>query len=80
MTPAPLPSWRTVTSLPRALGGPVARGVLRAESEDFEVDEVLSFEPTDEGEHWLLRVEKTGCNTEWAARRRPGTPVFRPGA
>ena len=69
MSAAPLPAWRTVSSLPRALGGPVARGILRAEPEDFEVDEVLGFEPTDEDEHWLLRVEKIGGNTEWAGRR-----------
>ncbi|MFB1486774.1 MULTISPECIES: tRNA pseudouridine(13) synthase TruD [unclassified Thiocapsa] len=64
-----LPSWLPVDSLPRAHGAPLARGRLRARPEDFRVDEQLGFAPDGEGDHLLLRVRKTGANTEWAARR-----------
>lgn len=64
-----MPAWRPVPQLPRALGGTVAKGILRIEPEDFVVEEVLGFEPTDDGEHWMLWVEKVGSNTEWVARR-----------
>ncbi len=52
-----------------AHGGPVARGVLRAHPRDFEVEEVLGFEPDGSGEHVLLWIEKTGANTDWVARQ-----------
>lgn len=42
---------------------------MRARPEDFRVDEQLGFAPDGEGDHLLLRVRKTGANTEWAARR-----------
>lgn len=47
----------------RALGEPSARGVLRAVPEDFQVFELLSFVPTEQGAHWLLEVEKRGLTT-----------------
>jgi len=47
---------------------PLTTGVLRATPEDFEVDEILGFEPGGEGPHALLRVRKRGANTEWVAR------------
>jgi tRNA pseudouridine13 synthase len=43
--------------------------VLRDRPQDFVVDEVLGFAPDGEGEHRLLRVRKTGANTEWVARQ-----------
>lgn len=46
---------------------PVLSGVYKARPEDFEVEEVLGFEPAGEGDHWLLRVEKRGLNTAQAA-------------
>ena len=55
--------------LPYAHGGPPATGVLRAEVDDFRVDEVLGFEPTGSGEHVFLTIEKRGANTEWVARQ-----------
>ncbi|RKT45091.1 tRNA pseudouridine(13) synthase TruD [Thiocapsa rosea] len=64
-----LPSWIPVDSLPRAHGAPLAIGRLRARPEDFRVEEQLGFAPDGEGDHLLLRVRKTGANTEWAARR-----------
>lgn len=35
--------------------------------EDFQVHEVLGFEPTGEGEHLLLHIEKRGANTGYIA-------------
>jgi tRNA pseudouridine13 synthase len=64
-----LPSWIPFDSLPRAHGAPLARGRLRARPEDFLVEEQLGFAPDGEGDHLLMRVRKTGANTEWAARR-----------
>ena len=44
------------------------RGRIRVSPEDFAVSEELGFRPDGEGEHGLLRVRKTGCNTQWVAR------------
>ncbi len=44
------------------------RGRIRARAEDFQVIEELGFAPDGEGEHVLVRVRKTGCNTQWVAR------------
>ena len=52
---------------PRAHGAPLPAVEWRATPEDFCVDEILSFEPTRSGPHWLLRVEKRGANTRWVA-------------
>jgi len=46
----------------------VARGVLRAEPEDFVVEEQLSFSPAGSGQHVLLKVRKREANTQWVAR------------
>lgn len=35
--------------------------------EDFQVDEILGFEPAGEGEHLLLHIEKRGANTGYIA-------------
>jgi tRNA pseudouridine13 synthase len=53
--------------LPAAHGTPPVRGLLRAVPEDFEVEELLGFEPDGAGGHALLRVEKRGANTGWVA-------------
>lgn len=58
-----------VAELPLAYGAPVARGVIRSQPEDFQVDEELSFTPTGRGEHAFVRIRKTGTNTAWLARR-----------
>ena len=58
-----------VTTLPFAWGGPCARGRLREVPEDFEVEEIPGFEPSGEGEHHWLWIEKRGANTEWVARQ-----------
>jgi len=48
-------------------GQPAATGVLKARPEDFVVVEDLGFAPDGEGEHLLVNVRKTGCNTQFVA-------------
>jgi tRNA pseudouridine13 synthase len=51
---------------------------LKAEPEDFRVEEQLSFVPSGDGSHWLLQVEKRSANTRWVAAelaRLAGIPV-----
>ncbi|GGD25126.1 tRNA pseudouridine synthase D [Franconibacter daqui] len=48
-------------------GKPQGSGVLKANPEDFVVTEDLGFEPDGEGEHLLVRIVKTGCNTRFVA-------------
>lgn len=68
--PSPLtPSGIPFQDLPRAQAEPLGRGLLRAEPKDFQVEEVLGFEPDGAGDHRLLRIRKTNANTEWVARR-----------
>jgi tRNA pseudouridine13 synthase len=52
---------------PRAHGTPLPPATLKAAPEDFHVEERLSFEPSGNGPHWLLRVEKRTANTRWVA-------------
>jgi tRNA pseudouridine13 synthase len=54
---------------PRAHGAPVLSARFRVAPEDFRVDELAGFEPSGEGEHLLLTVEKRGMNTAFAAKR-----------
>jgi tRNA pseudouridine13 synthase len=61
-------AWtRAALAPPRAHGAPLAPAELRAEPEDFRVEEQLSFEPSGDGPHLLLRVEKRAANTRWVA-------------
>lgn len=65
------------TELPRAHGEPVLSGPFRVRPEDFRVEELPAFEPSGQGEHLLLEVEKRGLNTVAAARllaRAAGIP------
>ena len=48
-------------------GKPQGTGVIKASPEDFVVIEDLGFGPDGEGEHLLLRILKTGCNTRSVA-------------
>ena len=57
------------TPLPRAFGAPVLSARIRSVPEDFFVEELAGFEPSGEGEHLLLTVEKRGMNTAFAAKR-----------
>lgn len=49
--------------IPAAWGPPLAAGQIRMTPADFQVDEILGFQPAGEGEHWLLRIRKRGRNT-----------------
>ncbi|WP_431297237.1 tRNA pseudouridine(13) synthase TruD [Rahnella sp. PAMC 25559] len=51
------------------LGEPVATGQMKANPEDFIVEEDLGFEPDGEGEHLLVRIRKNGCNTQFVAEQ-----------
>ncbi|MFD0740425.1 tRNA pseudouridine(13) synthase TruD [Lysobacter koreensis] len=57
------------TTLPRAHGAAVLSAQMRATPEDFFVEELPGFEPSGEGEHLLLTIEKRGMNTAFAAKR-----------
>ncbi|HET9483615.1 MAG TPA: tRNA pseudouridine(13) synthase TruD, partial [Xanthomonadales bacterium] len=50
--------------LPLAHGEAPLTARLKARPEDFVVEEVLGFEPSGDGEHAFLTVEKRGANTE----------------
>jgi tRNA pseudouridine13 synthase len=54
---------------PRAYGAVDAIASFRAAPEDFQVTEVLGFEPSGEGEHVYLYIQKQGENTAWVAER-----------
>ena len=72
-------AWsRAALQPPRAHGTPLPPAELKAVPEDFHVEEQLSFEPSDSGPHWLLRVEKRTANTRWVAAeiaRLAGVPA-----
>ncbi|MEO6103846.1 MAG: tRNA pseudouridine(13) synthase TruD [Pseudoxanthomonas sp.] len=55
--------------LPSAFGTAVASFRIRTAPEDFLVEEIDAFEPTGEGEHLLLTIEKRGLNTVAVAKR-----------
>ncbi|MBP3984851.1 tRNA pseudouridine(13) synthase TruD [Pseudoxanthomonas helianthi] len=55
-------------TLPRAFGATVLTAQVRTAPEDFFVDELPAFEPTGEGEHLLLTIEKRGLNTAFVAK------------
>ena len=51
------------TSWPRARGEPPARALIRCRPEDFAVTEELGFEPSGEGEHVFLYLQKCNLNS-----------------
>jgi tRNA pseudouridine13 synthase len=53
---------------PRAFGSPLGTGLLRAQPDDFVVEEDLGFAPAGTGQHVLLKVRKRDANTQWVAR------------
>ncbi|MBD2781918.1 tRNA pseudouridine(13) synthase TruD [Xenorhabdus szentirmaii] len=46
---------------------PEATGIVKASPEDFIVREDLGFSPDGEGEHLMVHIRKTGCNTQFVA-------------
>lgn len=63
----PEPVDAGVEALPFAHGRLVLGGRIRVSAEDFRVSEILGFEPSGEGEHAFLDVEKRGLNTDRVA-------------
>jgi tRNA pseudouridine13 synthase len=53
----------------RAYGNTTATGVIRSVPADFQVEEILGFEPDGGGEHTWLFIEKSGENTQWVAEQ-----------
>lgn len=58
-------------AFPAVHGAPVCRGRLRAEPEDFEVEELLpaDFAFSGAGEHLCVQLRKRGENSRWVARQ-----------
>lgn len=56
-------------ALPRAFGPAVLAADIRSVPDDFIVEEVLGFEPSGEGEHVFLIIEKRDANTAWVAQQ-----------
>ncbi len=67
-----LPARAAALTPPRAHGEPLAGVLLRAEPEDFVVEEDLGFAPAGEGQHLLVRVRKRDANTAWVAEQLAG--------
>lgn len=61
-------NFMTPVNPPRLFGDSPGRAVFKSCPEDFQVEEILGFEPSGEGEHCFLWVEKTGRNTNDVAR------------
>lgn len=59
--PDELPDWQ------RAYGGVETSAQVRLSAPDFQVTELLGFEPEGDGEHDFLWIEKEGQNTAWVA-------------
>ena len=60
-------AWRCAFTDDAVKAAAVAR--IRATNDDFRVTEILGFEPSGEGEHDLVEIEKDGQNTDYVARR-----------
>jgi len=57
-----------ITNLSYAFGKPPFRGVIKDQPEDFIVQELMSHEPSGEGEHFWLDISKCGLSTERVAK------------
>ena len=53
--------------MPRLHGEPLGRALFRSCPEDFLVDEIMTMEPSGEGEHLWIHVRKRDQNTQWVA-------------
>jgi tRNA pseudouridine13 synthase len=60
-------SWHRLDEMPRAWGAPLGDAMMRLSADDFQVDELLGFEPDGEGEHLLVHARKRDTNTQWLA-------------
>lgn len=59
----------TIDTLSYAFSHPAVSGKIRATPEDFQVDELLGFEPSGEGEHACLLIRKRNSNTAFVAEQ-----------
>ena len=48
---------------------PILPGVIRTNSDDFQVDEIQSSVFSNNGEHLWLHIQKRGCNTQYVAQK-----------
>ena len=48
---------------PRVFGSPLGSASFKSQPEDFQVEELLGFRPSGEGEHCFLWMEKVGLNS-----------------
>lgn len=55
-------------TLPYAYGGPPLHATLRAQPEDFVVDELQDLVADGDGDHVWIQLRKRGANTDWVAR------------
>ncbi|GLR63711.1 tRNA pseudouridine(13) synthase TruD [Marinospirillum insulare] len=69
-----------LTQLPSLFPSSPWQGVYRLEPEDFQVEEVLGFEPEGQGEHLYLWVEKKGSNTAFVAQELARSAGVHPSA
>ncbi|SFR54834.1 tRNA pseudouridine(13) synthase TruD [Thiomicrospira sp. ALE5] len=58
-----------IAQLPYAFGGPLGCAQFKQQLADFQVEEILSYPLTGQGEHLWLWVEKAGQNTDWVAQQ-----------
>ncbi len=58
-----------IDTLSYAFGHPSVTGKIRTTPEDFQVDELLGFEPSGEGEHAYLLIQKRNSNTAFVAEQ-----------
>jgi tRNA pseudouridine13 synthase len=54
---------------PRLHGGPLGRARFKSQPEDFQVEEILGFEPSGVGEHCLVWVEKRDLDSNAVGAR-----------
>jgi tRNA pseudouridine13 synthase len=64
---------------PRAHGAPPIRAILKAEPEDFFVEEQFDFTPTGSGEHEYLFIEKRDLNTQDVVKMLAHAAGIKPG-
>lgn len=57
------------SDLERAYGDPPIKGRIKSVNADFVVDEIMPVQPSAQGEHLWLHIEKSGCNTDWLAQQ-----------
>lgn len=61
MLDLPIDNWQYLHDAPHT------SGKIKQSLDDFQVDESLSFEPSNKGEHTLIQIKKTGLNTAFVA-------------